>query len=1302
MRKGVHVNRNQEGSQAGRLFHTHVCAKCLGVSRRIFARRSVWIPAGILFLLWISALSSCGQVDPSVAYGAENWLVVWSGDYAGGDSVYGMRVAQDGELLDTVAFLIHPGGNGAYPDVAFDGENWGVVARRLVGGGLYGIDFVRVGQEGDVLDSPSKEICTGSVASQSISFGDSCYLVVWLDYSLNEIRASRVAPSGGVLDPLGFTVCTGGGSPDIAFDGTNWLVVWQDSRNGTSNTDIYGALISSSGAVLGPGEVPICTSPGRQLSPSVSYGAGRYLVVWNDERMGSWDSYGSFVTPVGEVVPPGDFCISDYYHSPSTCFGLDNWLTVMERPHSSFVTPRIHAYLVESTSLVVPLDVDYLGLGGGWAPFSIAYGETSWLAVWCSGTNWSSNPPNIVGRIVDETGELLAAVKPSKFLGCRTSLYSHDTTDIIGSVPVGESFDICVEAGAVGDQPESVRFMSDESQDGSAQGDWTDWYEWTSATEHMTLSWSFATSGQKEVWAEVRFASQITCRSSANIEGVVNQSPMADAGPDQTIVDVDGNGSESVALDGSGSYDPDGDIVSWVWTEDVSQIGAGETPTVTLPVGTHTLTLTVTDDDGSTDTDDVVIAVIALSAHTVSVPTTPSGPSSGQVGAALPFSTGGSTCSQGHSVQYQFDWGDGTAYSSWSSAATASHSYAAAGTYQVKARVRCSQDTSIVSVWSSGKTVAISTTPVVHTVSVPTTPSGPSSGQVGATLSFSTGGSTCSQGHSVQYQFDWDNGNYSDWSSSASTSYSYSSSGTYQVKAQARCASDTSVVSNWSGARTVVVDTIAPSLGTFEPGDLVRATRKLNVRNDENEDVGDVFAGYGGTIEGPSRIREVDDVEYVFWKIRWGWKLSETGADILLGEDEGIIGWTAEGFLAGKWLLTDDVYWLAKALTNEARGQDELARRAVGYTVLNRLEYGSEFGSNIHGVVIASNGYAPSWGKPHREPTNADIVGSAKSILEGEVSDPTGGATHFFSPMSQVGTTKHPVPGTATKAYYAWWAEPIGGWDVLTDTLMHYVNIDNREWRPLEGISTWEFMFYRPYTTRVTAAVGSPVELRVIDSEGRITGLVDGEVLTEIPDSAYNNETVTILFPLGFYQYEIEGQEHGSYGLAMSAYTRDGNIDFTANDIMTEARATHRYSFQWDLLARNREGVTIEIDQDGDGTFEQTITAGGELTGDEIDVPDVVPAAKAVSNGPNPVTSAGTAFFFSLPESTLTAKLMVFTVAGRAVFDVSLDVDSERFPETGRWDPVDQDGIPLANGPYVYVLIADGRVIGQGKMVIQR
>ncbi len=98
-------------------------------------------------------------------------------------------------------------------------------------------------------------------------------------------------------------------------------------------------------------------------------------------------------------------------------------------------------------------------------------------------------------------------------------------------------------------------------------------------------------------------------RPTDSVEGANNVPPTANAGPDQTAADTNGDGSESVQLDGSKSKDTDGRIVSFDWSENGKSIGQGMQPRVTLPVGRHDLTLTVTDDEGATDSDNVQIIV---------------------------------------------------------------------------------------------------------------------------------------------------------------------------------------------------------------------------------------------------------------------------------------------------------------------------------------------------------------------------------------------------------------------------------------------------------------------------------------------------------------------------------------------------------------------------------------------------------------------------------------------------------------------------------------------------------------------
>jgi 6-phosphogluconolactonase (cycloisomerase 2 family) len=78
---------------------------------------------------------------------------------------------------------------------------------------------------------------------------------------------------------------------------------------------------------------------------------------------------------------------------------------------------------------------------------------------------------------------------------------------------------------------------------------------------------------------------------------------------DQTLTDLDESGFEDVVLDGSASFDSDGMIVDWSWSEDGIEIASGETASVSFAVGGHRVTLAVEDDQGATGTDDVMITV---------------------------------------------------------------------------------------------------------------------------------------------------------------------------------------------------------------------------------------------------------------------------------------------------------------------------------------------------------------------------------------------------------------------------------------------------------------------------------------------------------------------------------------------------------------------------------------------------------------------------------------------------------------------------------------------------------------------
>ena len=191
----------------------------------------------------------------------------------------------------------------------------------------------------------------------------------------------------------------------------------------------------------------------------------------------------------------------------------------------------------------------------------------------------------------------------------------------------------------------------------------------------------------------------------------INDPPVADAGPDQTISDADNDGLETVTLDGSGSSDPDGTIDSYEWKEGETVLGttAKITKDFTVSGSPHTVTLTVTDDKGASASDDCIITVLANQA-----PTADAGPDqTATVGQTVNFDGSGSSDPDGIIDSYDWDFGDG----STGTGVNVTRAYSSAGTYTVTLAVEdnggeTTQDTA---------TVTVSETPATEEFTIPGT-----------------------------------------------------------------------------------------------------------------------------------------------------------------------------------------------------------------------------------------------------------------------------------------------------------------------------------------------------------------------------------------------------------------------------------------------------------------------------------------------------------------------------------------------------------------------------------------------------
>ncbi|HSA32286.1 MAG TPA: DUF4215 domain-containing protein [bacterium] len=290
------------------------------------------------------SIASNNQQYPAVAFDGTNYLVVWHDYRSGNWDIYGTRVSTAGTVQDPSGIAISTSTNTQYyPAVAFDGTNYAVVWQDARNGNwdIYG---ARVNTDGTILDASGLILsnATNQQEYPEIAFDGTNYLVVWQDYrsgATYDIYGSRVNKTLGVLDNI--AICTVGNHqqyPAVAFDGTNYLVVWQDLRSG-SNYDIYGQrVVAATGALTGS-NFPIANATNGQEYPAVAFAGTEYFVVWQDYSGSNYNIYGSRVATNGTIMDLGGRVLSDdSYHEryPALARGAaDNYLLAYESIESS-------------------------------------------------------------------------------------------------------------------------------------------------------------------------------------------------------------------------------------------------------------------------------------------------------------------------------------------------------------------------------------------------------------------------------------------------------------------------------------------------------------------------------------------------------------------------------------------------------------------------------------------------------------------------------------------------------------------------------------------------------------------------------------------------------------------------------------------------------------------------------------------------------------------------------------------------------------------------------------------------------
>lgn len=264
--------------------------------------------------------ASNSETDPSVAWGGASHYAVWLDTRDAQLDILGASIASTAQAQPPAKLVADPRYTQlSRPRIASDGSGYLVVFSA------YDNTTFRPSVRGlrlDATGAPSGGIFELSpvnpnvyeYAEPDVAFDGANYLVVWNQRSndgrgIVGVRLPKLGAAPLEKDPLRISPVTLDEqrlSPAVAFDGTSYYATWITSRTTASNiqvSHVYGTRVSKEGAVL-DAETVLCDAFLLQRAPRVAADTkrGGFFVAWEDFRtaLEAADVYGARVSPKGE------------------------------------------------------------------------------------------------------------------------------------------------------------------------------------------------------------------------------------------------------------------------------------------------------------------------------------------------------------------------------------------------------------------------------------------------------------------------------------------------------------------------------------------------------------------------------------------------------------------------------------------------------------------------------------------------------------------------------------------------------------------------------------------------------------------------------------------------------------------------------------------------------------------------------------------------------------------------------------------------------------------------------------------
>jgi len=254
---------------------------------------------------FIVSKAANSETEPVVAHAGGSYVAAWLDTRDGRPGIYGTKLGAAGQPGVPVRLVSDAKWTElGRPRIASDGTGYLLV--------FYGYDSVafKRGIRGLRIDANGAPDPAGAfeihvppsdfAREPDVAFDGTNYLVAWEHTpgdgsTQSAIAAVRVPKTGTVVVDKDLLRIAPGSpvesrlAPTVAFDGTSYYVAWVTSRpsagSGIQVTHIYGTRVSREGTTL-DGEQPVCTAFLLQRAPRVTGDrkAGGFMVVWEDYR----------------------------------------------------------------------------------------------------------------------------------------------------------------------------------------------------------------------------------------------------------------------------------------------------------------------------------------------------------------------------------------------------------------------------------------------------------------------------------------------------------------------------------------------------------------------------------------------------------------------------------------------------------------------------------------------------------------------------------------------------------------------------------------------------------------------------------------------------------------------------------------------------------------------------------------------------------------------------------------------------------------------------------------------------------